>query len=55
MGTSHRSSPNLLRARQGKMEISVESDGDFALQVHYLGKQQDFAVTQGKQKYELGL
>ncbi len=40
---------------KGKMEISVESDSDFALQVHYQGKQHDFGVTQGKQKYELGL
>jgi hypothetical protein len=39
----------------GKMEVSVESDGDFTLQLRYKGKQQNFAVGQGKQKFELDL
>lgn len=38
----------------GKVEISVESDGNFALQVRYQEKQQNFMVVQGKQKFELG-
>jgi hypothetical protein len=39
----------------GKVGISVESDGDFTLQVRYKGKQQNLAVVRGKQKFELGL
>lgn len=42
-------------AGQGEVGISVESDGDFTLQVRYKGKQQNFAVVRGKQKFELGL
>lgn len=39
---------------QGRVEISVESDGNFALQVRYQGKLQNLMVVQGKQKFELG-
>jgi len=39
----------------GKVEILVESDGDFTLQVRHKGKQRNFAVVRGKQKFGSGL
>lgn len=39
---------------QGPVQISVESDGDFSLEVHCKGKQQTFAVTKGRSKFEIG-
>jgi len=36
---------------QGKVRISVESDGDFKLRLRYKGKQQDFSVSRGKQEF----
>jgi len=39
----------------GKVIVSIESDGDFTLQLRYQGRQQDFAVVRGKQKVELSL
>jgi Mannosylglycerate hydrolase MGH1-like glycoside hydrolase domain len=38
----------------GKTEISVESDGSYTLQVRHNGKQQNFVVVAGKQKFDLG-
>lgn len=37
----------------GKVDLTVESDGIFALQVNYQGKQHNFTVGQGKHKFEL--
>jgi hypothetical protein len=38
---------------QGKMRVSVESDGDFKLRLRYKGKQEDFSVSRGKQGFTL--
>jgi hypothetical protein len=38
---------------QGKLRISVESDGDFKLRARYKEKQQDFSVGRGKQEFTM--
>jgi glycogen debranching enzyme len=38
----------------GKIRISVESDGEFRLQVHCQGAHKDFSVVRGEQESELG-
>jgi hypothetical protein len=39
----------------GKVTVSVESDGAFTLRLRFQGKQQDFAVAKGKQKFKLAV
>jgi len=39
--------------QRGAVDLSVESDGEFSLEVHRQGKQQTFAVVKGKQKFEM--
>jgi hypothetical protein len=36
---------------QGKVRVSVESDGDFKLRLRYKGKEEDFSVARGKQEF----
>jgi hypothetical protein len=38
-------------AGQGKIRVTVESDGDFKLRLLYKGKKDDFSVARGKQEF----
>jgi glycogen debranching enzyme len=40
-------------SEKGKVNVTVESDGDFKLQVRCEGKEENFSVVQGKQQFML--